>query len=77
MGTFFRVVTYSTDRPKTLKTIGAALDKAEKISQIATDYESDSALNPPCDAPITTPILISHTLFDLLQTPPHLPLIHL
>ena len=67
MGTFFRVVTYSTDRPKTLKTIGAALDKAEKISQIATDYEADSELNQLCDAPINTPIFISDTLFDLLQ----------
>jgi thiamine biosynthesis lipoprotein len=67
MGTLFRVVSYSTDRPKTLKTIGEAFDKAEKISQIATDYEADSELNQLCDAPINTPVPISDTLFELLQ----------
>lgn len=67
MGTLFKVVTYSTDRPTALLVIDQAFAKAEHLSTLATDYDPDSELNQLSDSPTGVPVAVSKPLFDLLE----------
>ena len=66
MGTLFKVITHTTDRPQARDDIESALDRAADFALRATDYDPESELNRLTRAPLGTPVEVSPDLFQVL-----------
>jgi thiamine biosynthesis lipoprotein len=67
MGTTFRVVLYTPDRPTAAKAAKAVFARVDELERVMSDYDAKSELMRLCRAKPGIPVAVSRDLFDVLQ----------